>query len=87
MNYEELKKLSDDPAFNENHFVDFKADVPEDSVPNLAKDISSFANAMGGAFILGLMMIKHLKAIRSSIQFPNGRQWMPRSYQVELAEK
>lgn len=71
MNYEELKKLLDDPAFNENHLVDFKADVPESSVPNLAKDISSFANAMGGRIYIGINDDKTLKS--NKIIYPISR--------------
>lgn len=61
MTYEELKKLLDDPDFNESQFVDFKADVTETSVSDLAKDISSFANAKGGRIFIGINDDKTIK--------------------------
>lgn len=61
MTYDELKNLLDDPYFNESHLIDFKADVPEINVPDLAKDISSFANAIGGRIYIGINDDKTLK--------------------------
>lgn len=61
MTYEELKKLLDDPDFNESQFVDFKSDVNETNVPDLAKDISSFANSMGGRIFIGIKDDKKIK--------------------------
>jgi Putative DNA-binding domain len=68
MTFEELTQLLADPSFDESQFVDFKAEVIANKVDALAKDISSFANSMGGRLFIGVGNDKSFN--NTGIQYP-----------------
>jgi predicted HTH transcriptional regulator len=68
MTFEELTQLLADPSFDESQFVDFKAEVIANKVDDLAKDISSFANSMGGCLFIGVGNDKSFN--NNDIQYP-----------------
>lgn len=61
MTYEELTKHLEDPSFDEGQFIDFKAEIEQHNENELAKDISSFANAQGGRIFIGIKNNKEFK--------------------------
>lgn len=68
MTYEELKKNLEDSSFDEGQFIDFKAEIEQNKEYDLAKDISSFANAQGGRIFIGIENNKEFK--NNPIHYP-----------------
>lgn len=67
MTFEELGKLLGDPDFDEGQFVDFKAKITAEKIHELAKDISAFANSLGGRIIIG---VRNDKTLEDDTEFP-----------------
>jgi predicted HTH transcriptional regulator len=61
MTNEELTKHLEDSSFDEGQFIDFKGEIEHNKEYDLAKDISSFANAQGGRIFIGIENNKELK--------------------------
>ncbi len=67
MTYEELKELLGNSDFDEGQYVDFKAEITTDKDHELAKDISAFANSLGGRLFIG---IRNDKTFQDGTEFP-----------------
>ncbi len=68
MEYEKFKIIFKDDNFDESHYCDFKRKYEESQIFELAKDISSFANADGGRIYIGIDNDKKLSG--EETEFP-----------------